>query len=207
MAIRTALTVLGFALIALANPATTHARDGAAECSCCTDDWAGPTVGDFEHFFPEGRDYCENCSSGGNNIAGAANGTHCVLCGGSSSCHTDPQPNVCHVSCGNWNCNPHMDPKDPNCDTETIASVEIDQGYYISELVRQLERVDTPGEEAAAWVLAGLIAAHPGLELVSKGTRLQMVNCSGLLVSYWTLTENLTAYISSETDTSAGIGT
>src|SRR5690606_447376 len=106
-----------------------------AECHCCEDEWVGPLIEDWEHWFPTYPDYCEGCE-GGANLQGGEHDAHCVLCGGSSECHEDPEPNVCHLDCEDWDCNPHVDPE---CSQNLAAGVGLhDPTVQVAAMLAEL---------------------------------------------------------------------
>lgn len=72
------------------------ADEGGVTCACCG--WVDLGNGPF-HLFFTGNDLCGYPMPGPMELSTV----ECSRCGGTSSCHTVPQPGACHLACGGEN--------------------------------------------------------------------------------------------------------
>jgi hypothetical protein len=156
-------------------------------CHTCFDEWVGPMIEDWEHWFE--LDGCGGVAMA--QVAGLGHPSHCSVCGFSSDCHEDPQPNVCHLTCLEDPCNPHID---PGCDVNLLAFAgePVPPTEFVVRLADAVRTIKGTHEQPAEWMeavqnVAGAIRHAPGLTLGDSAELLNLRDCSGRVLAHWTI--------------------
>lgn len=94
----------------------------------------------------------------------------CARCGGTSSCHLEPQPGPCHVECG-WEWPTQEDLADA---AETLV-----------------EHADSYGLDVAVVALVSLINENDRLEFNQTRKAVQLFDCRGGVVGQWRVSDDM----------------